>query len=525
MKKRLLSIFIATAMTAAALAGCGGAGNGGAETSGEVSNAAGQTAAAASNNGKTDLVVAMPDDLTTFDPVGTSAMADMSILKLLYLRLYTRDENQQPVPQLCEEYTKPSDTEHLFKIYEGVKFEDGTEVTAEDVAYCLNRAHESAIFATLMKSVEKIEAVDNYTVKITTSGAAPELLVALSHSGTCILPKSYVEQAVASGNWNEPVCSAQYTLGVRSLGDSVVIKKNENYFDEETAAKNTSITFKYVPEASSRTVMVQTGEADVNYRFNTTEYDLVSADPNVELHSTSGTVIQYFGMSVDKAPFDNKLVRQAVEYAINREDVMEVVAEGLGKVSYTVVPPTSLGYVENPGNYTYDVEKAKALLTEAGFPNGFDTTIAVFNDTGESLAQVVQVYLAQIGINAQISRYEASVRQSMFDNNEIECYCLSWGAEPDPELVYPRLFIQDAIGGYNYSHYSNDQVEKLLEDARGTSDSDERAKLYGEVQRIIMEDAPWAPCYVADTFTVTHAGLQGVYVDGESIINLHELHY
>ena len=479
---------------------------------------------ASAESAKTDLVVLMNEDLITFDPIGTSELTNMTILKLMYLRLYTRDENQQPVQMLCEEYTKPSETEHLFKIYEGVLFEDGTEVTAEDVAYSLTRAANSTGFATFWKNVQSVEAVDTYTVKITTEGAAPEILTALSHACSCILPKAYIEEAEATGDWSSPVCSAQYKLGERDV-DITKIVKNENYFDEATAAKNTSLTFRNVPETSSRTIMVQSGDADVNYSFSTAEYALVVDDPSVELFSTPGTSVQYFGMVCDVAPFDNVLVRQACEYAIDRESALILAAEELGVVDYSVVPPNSLGYVENPGNYEYNPEKAKELLAEAGYPDGFDCEIAVFNDKGQALAECVQYDLKQVGINATIGRYETSVRQSMFDSNQICCFCMSWGAEPDPELVYPRLFTKAAIGGYNYAHYSSDTVEELLQAARSTSVTEERAELYAQVQEQILADAAWAPCFVGNTYVLAHAGLQGVQLDGEGMINLQDLTY
>ena len=163
----------------------------------------------------------------------------------------------------------------------------------------------------------------------------------------------------------------------------IQIPWNDTYADPNTQAQCNSLTFRYVPEASSRTVLVETGEADVNFSFATADYDRASKDSNLKIHEHSGTVTQYIGVDTTMAPFDNKLVRQALCYAINREDVITVVAEGLGSPAYGVLPPSTNGHLENPSNYTYDPEKAKELLTQAGYPNGFETKLMAFNDLGK----------------------------------------------------------------------------------------------------------------------------------------------
>ena len=345
------------------------------------------------------------------------------------------------------------------------------------------------------------------------------------HPGTGILPKAYVEQALASGDWSQPVCSGPYKLESRNVGESVKVVKNDQFFDEATAAQNTSLTFKYVPEASSRTILVETGEADVNFSFATSDYARASENPNLAIHENTGTVVQYVGVDTTVAPFDNKLVRQALCYAINREDVMTVVAEGLGTLSYSVLPPSTLGYAENPSNYTYDPEKAKELLAEAGYADGFDTTIVAFNDLGKRVCEVVQMFLAEVGINAKIETYDSSVRQSMIANHQVPMFSGQWGAMADADLVLPRLFTKEAIGGMNFTHYTNPKLDELFAAGRSTYDEEERVRIYNEAVAILADEAPWCPLYIPSAFCLTNANLQGVEVNGESIINMQNLHY
>lgn len=521
-KMRVLSLLLAAAMGVSLLAGCGNNGDTGG-TSGATSG--GNSGTTVNTTNREDLVIAMPEDLETFDPISTSAMATQAVHNMMYVRLYYNDTNDQPVEMLAEEFNVVSDTEIDIKIKDGFTFTDGTPVTAEDVVYTLQRALESPNFSTLLSTVEGFEVIDELNFKIITTGPSPSIKVALMHPGTGILPKAYVEQALANGDWSNPVCSGPFKYESRSVGESVKLVKNDTYADEATAAQSNSLTFKYVPEASSRTILVETGEADVNFSFATSDYKRASENSALAIHEHTGTVVQYVGVDTTVAPFDNKLVRQALCYAINREDVMTVVAEGLGTVTYSVLPPTTLGYVENPSNYTYDPEKAKELLAEAGYPDGFDTTIMAFNDLGKRVCEVVQMLLAEVGINAQIETYDSSVRVSMIANHQVPMFSGQWGAMSDADLVLPRLFTQEAIGGMNFTHYTNPQLDELFAAGRATYDEAERVSIYNEAVTLLADEAPWCPLYIPSAFCLTNANLQGVELSGESIINMWNLHY
>ena len=475
---------------------------------------------------KEDIVIAMSQSLTTFDPIGagSSSLQDQMVYRQIYARLFATDENMQPVQELADSYEKVSDTEYKFTILQGAKFSDGSEITAQDVAYSLERAHQSEAFATLMSTVSTIEATGDYEITITTTGPSPALLQALAHPGASILPKAYVEEAQGGGDWNSPITSGRYTVDEHIVGVSTKVVKNENYFRPDDAAQNNSLTFLNVAEDSTRTILVQTGEADISSVFSTADYNVVESDEKVTLHEKAGTTIQYIGFDVTQEPFDNELVRQAVAYGLDREGIMSVATEGLGQVSYTVIPPATLGHLDdNPGAYEYNIEKAKELLAEGGYENGFETTIVVFSDTGKTIATVAQGYLDQIGIKAKVEQYDTSVRMDMFANHQCPMFSAQWGALADAELVLPRLFTQGAA--YNWSHYNNDEVNNLLQKARETEDSNERASIYAEAVAIIDKDAPWVPVYVPNAYALANANLQGVTLDGEGLMNLHALHY
>lgn len=513
--KKVIAILMALSMFAVVLVGCSSSSSGsGKESQGVATN---------STSGG-DLTVAMSQSLTTYDPVGSSALQDQIIYRLIYARLFDTGEDMQPYPELCERYEEISSTEYVFTIRRGALFSNGAEITAEDVAYSLERARQSEAFSTLMKTVDSIKATGDYEITITTTGPSPALYQALAHPGTGILPKSYLEQVEVSGDWSQPVTSGRYGITARNQGVSITISKNENYFDSANAAQNNSLTFLNVSEDSTRTVLVQTGEVDISTVFATADYNVVQPDSSVTLYEKAGTTMQYIGFDVTQAPFNNQLVRQAVAYALDRQGVMTVAANGLGTVSYSVIPPTTLGYTEaNPAGYAYNIETAKNLLAQAGYPDGFQTTIVVFSDTAETIATTVQSYLSQIGITASVVRRDTSVRLDMFSNHQCPMFAAQWGALADAELVLPRLFTEGEP--YNWSHFQNDQVDSLLQAARETSDSDQRTELYAKAVKIIAEESPWVPIYIPNTYVLANAKLQGVTLDGEGLIHLHKLHY
>lgn len=472
-----------------------------------------------------DLIICMPEDLETLDPVGTSAMATQFVHRVLYVRLYNEDTDGQPVPWLLKNFEAVSDTEIDIEIHDNATFSDGSPLTAEDVVASLDRCLASPIFNTLMKSVEGFEVVDDYNFKILTTGPSPSVRLALMHPGTGILPKAFLEEVEETKDWSSPVTSGPYRFDKREIGDYVTIVKVDDFFDEETSAKNNSLTFKFVPEASSRTIMVETGEADVNFRFATADYQRASENEDLKIHEHVGVIVQYIGFDTTQEPFTDKLVRQAVCYAINREDVMTVVAEGLGTIAYSVLPPSTLGHVENPAGYEYNPEKAKELLAEAGYENGFDTTLVAFNDLGKRVAEIVQMFLAEVGINAEIETYDSSVRLSMLANHQCPMLAGQWGAMSDADLVLPRLFTEEAIGGMNFTFFTDPRLDDLFEKARSTYDEEERVKYYNECVEILAEEAPWCPLYIPSSLALTRADLQGVELGGETLLNIYKLHY
>ncbi|MCL2810822.1 MAG: ABC transporter substrate-binding protein [Clostridia bacterium] len=474
-----------------------------------------------------DIVIVQALDMVSWDPTNTSDLSNGYVINNVYSKLFTFDRNLNGIPELCESYEMLSENEWHFKIYEGIKVHDGSILTADDVVHSLNRTKNGTAIGALFAPVVEISKVDDLTLRILTSGPYPALPTALTHQSTCIVPQAYAEQAEASGDWSHPIGSGRYTFTSRLIGDSIKLTRFDDYFNQDDKALNNSLTFKVIPEGSSRTIAVETGAADMNVDFSTVDYNRVANDDSVALWQHYSQTVWHLGMNTTLEWFNNPLVRQAVNFAVNRDDCLEVGHNGLGTVVYNCATfaPTCLGAIDNPLDmYSYDPERAKALMAEAGCP-GFDTEIIVFRDEAERIAQVVQADLADIGINAQIVRIENAVFASMIAEHKAPMFITSWGAYWDPDLFLARRFGTAGIGGVNRGWYLNEELDELIAEGRASFDNEVRAEVYKRVQEFMAIEAPEVDLYVSIMFAMTNKDLRGVEINVERPFNYYKLHY
>ena len=487
------------------------------------------TAALAQNSTVGDhdnnIVVALPADISGFENTANTNSEDDHVYHSIYDGLYVYDENCNSVPHLAQEEIIVSDTERQYRIVEGAKFSDGSEITAADVAASVNAGIESGIGGALFKPIESVSVVDDYTISIKTAYAYPQLTLALAHHLCAILPASFIEAAKADATlWSNPICSGPYKVKSRTIGTAIELIPNEYFWDVERAAKNDSLTFKIIPEPSTRTIMVQTGEADMCVDFSETDIPIAEADQNVTMYTHATGTMFYIFLDYTNPMFANKLVRQALNYAFSRDDVIAVQLDGHGTANYCYVSPSNAGWLDNPMGYSYDPEKAKALLTEAGYPDGITFNLTC-DPSLNNAASMIQAEMAACGITMNIiSIAQMSDIVPMVEQNQVEAGFVSWGCMPEDVLVCPRTVGTDAIGANNFARYSNPELDALW--ANGyESDPVKRAEYYREWQKILCEESPWIPLYVGEVRALANSDLQGVELNSEYPHHYYNLHY
>lgn len=504
MLKKMLAGVMIMALTLGTLTGC--------------SNSAQSNGA--SEVKKEELVIAISADITSLDPQGHNDTKSESISSLLFNKLFKLNADFEVVPDLAESYKQLSDKEWEIKIKQGVKFSDGTDLTSEDVKYSLERSLKMPKVQHVLSSVEKIEATDKYTVKITTDIAFAPFLYTLIHAGTSIVPKAYVE---GGGDFSNPVGSGPYTLVEWVSGDKVVLKQNENYYDKEHMGQMKQITFRIIPEGTSRTIALENNEVDIVTDLETIDISKIQGNEALKLYQKPSTRIDYFGMNNEKAPFDNQLVRQALNYAIDKEAVMAIALNGAGIKADSVLAPSLLGY--KAGSYTYDIAKAKELLAKAGYPNGFEMKIWASGDERKRIAEVIQGNLMEVGVTATIEMYEWGTYLDLLMKGEGQSFIMGWSSNPDPDSTLTPMYLSESIGGMNFSRINNPEVDKLINAGREELDEAKRIALYNQFHEYIMDQAPIVPLFVKNVNVGANSNLKNVEVSPQGLWNIENIHY
>jgi len=464
------------------------------------------------------ITIVQSSDVIGFDPTASTDTNNKNVLKNMVSRLYETDDYFNPVPVLATEYKQLDDYTWEFKIAQNVQFHDGTILTVDDVIYSLERAKaKSSSGKTLLGPVTSFEKIDEETLRITTGTVYGSMLTALSNSACTILSKAWIEKAEAGEcTWDDVIrygATGRYILGERNIGNSCTLIKNPNYFDPNDAALNDKLIFRIIPEATTRTIMVQTGEADVNVNFDTAAMNDCLKDPNVQVLQHESSTIYYIALNCEKGPFTNKALRQAVAWAIERADCLEVGYNGYGKVWSNVWAPTVYGAKDDP--YSYDPAKAEELVKQSGYA-GQEIKACVKTDAEERIAQVVQSYLSMVGITMNYSRIDNTVLTEVMANNEYDMAFDYTAFYNDPELFVGRQFQASGIGAKNYAHYTNPEVDELLIKAKATLNEEERAEYYHQINKILCDDCPWIGMFNSNLYALARTGISGVNINVET---------
>ena len=484
------------------------------------------SAAAGSSDGI--IRAAMKADITSLDPHDHNDVQSSYVTRHIYSNLVRVNENNEVVGDLAESWDYADDTTVNFKLKEGVTFSDGTPLTAEDVKFSLERLKASAKVGHLAAMIDSVEVVDDLNFIIHMNQPSNALLTSLAHSGGAIMCKSYVEKLESEGKKvaDAPMGSGPYTFVSWMPGSSVELKKNPNYFDEERAAKNEGIILKAISEETSRTIAVENGEVDLLLDVGSNDAQKIRDNENLALDEYESSQIEMMNLNTSKAPFDNVLVRQAMNYAINKEDVLIVAINGEGTTVDGYLAPGAIGYKDTAVKYEYNPEKAKELLAEAGYADGFTFTAYLSNDTRARSATAVQANLQQIGITMNIEQMEASTFFEKTGNGEHDACFSGWVANAEPDNTYRPLFMSTNAGaGGNRAFYKNPDVDALIDDAATNRDEAKVDEDYKEITKTISEDAIWVPLYSQTGFIARNKDLQGVEISSFSMHVLSGAHY
>ena len=434
------------------------------------------------------LTMAQKAEIKTLDPQKATDSVSRSIIKLINQTLVYIDNEGNIVPELAQEITKVSPKETLIKIKNDIKFSNGETLTIDDVLFSLERAKASPKMSQDLYMIESFEKVDDRTLKINTLYDAGNLLHKLASGGVAIINKKAFEK-----DENNIVGTGMFKLKEWVAGEKLVLERNE--FFKDSKSNIDTLVVKFVPEANSRMIMLETGEIDLARDLLPLDFKKISEDTKfttVEIETPSN---MFLGFDLRNELLADKRVRQAIAYAINNEDLVKTVFNGSASVATSPVPKITTGHNENSNNYPQNIEKAKQLLAEAGYPNGFNIELFVSEDNQRiDMAVIIQDNLKKIGINAEIKTFQWAAYVSTIENPNIikPLFIMSWNiSNDDPdEVLYPLYHSSQIDAHTNVVFYKNEKFDNLISEARETTDKNKRMKLYEEAQDIIQEDLP-----------------------------------
>ena len=445
--------------------------------------------ASGANTGKDTLVIGQGADAKSLDPHASNDNPSSNIRVQIYDRLMDLDENGVPQPMLAESWERPDDKTIIFHLRKGVKFHNGDEMKASDVKFSLERALASPEVSHILAGINGVEVIDDYTVKVTTEKPMAAILNNLSHITIAILSERATKEAGDKFGQN-PVGSGPYKFVSWQSGDRVTLEAFPEYWQGEAPVKN--VVYRNIVEETNRTIGLETGELDIIYDIQGLDKNKLRDDERFVLIEGPQVSMTYLGFNMKKAPYDNPKVREAISYAIDQKPIIDTVFLGAGEAGNSIIGPNVWGYYDVE-KYTQDIEKAKALLAEAGFPDGFKAKIWVNdNPVRRDTAVILQDQLKQIGIDLTIETVEWGAFLDGTARGDHEMFLLGWGTVTrDPDYGIYELVSTTTMGSAgNRSFYSNPTVDKLLEEGRTELDPEKRKAIYKEIQEIIRKDIP-----------------------------------
>lgn len=470
-----------------------------------------------------DAVIAVGSNFTTLDPYDANDTLSQAVAKSFYQGLFGFDKEMKRVNVLAESFDASKDgLTYTLKLRSGIKFQDGTDFNAEAVKVNLDRASNPDNHLkryNLFKSVATTEVIDPTTVKITLKQPFSAFINTLASPAAAMISPTALKKYGKEIGFH-PVGTGPYELETWNQTDFVKVKKFAGYW-KKGYPKLDTITWRPVVDNNTRAAMLQTGEANLAFPIPYEQAKLLEKNPKLDLVTSPSIMQRYISFNVTQKPFDNPKVREAINYAINRQALVKVAFAGYATPATGIVPP-AIEYSQTYPAPEYNPAKARELLKEAGFPNGFTTTLwsSHNHSTAQKVLQFTQQQLAQVGIKATVTAMDAGQRAAEVEDkgqkeSGVRMFYTGWSASTgEANWALTPLFATQSWPPtiFNTAFYSNPQVDKDLTDALNTTDGEKKAALYKDAQDRIWKDQPWVPLVVEKLVSANTKNLTGFYV-------------
>jgi len=457
------------------------------------------------------LQVGQGADANTLDPHATSDIPSSRVMSQIYDTLVNQNENMEIEPGLAKSWRYIDDFTIEFKLKEGVKFHNGEEFTSKDVKFTLLRGVESPYIGHIIGQIDPngIKIIDDYTIQISTNEPYPPMLVNLAHIAGSMLNEKAVTEAGYDYGMN-PVGTGAFKFDTWNMGDSIELVKFNDYHGEK--AKVERVVFKNIAQYISRLDELEKEKIHIAYDISPSGIKRIEEHDQITLQRSPSFSTTYIGFNAQQEPYNDIRVRQAINYAVNMDMIVETVMQGAAEVASGPLGSSVWAFNQSLKPYEYDIEKAKTLLSEAGYEDGFKTNIWVNdNQQRRDIASIVAKQLNEIGIDVEIKVVEWGEYLYGTADGKHDMFVLGWvTVTGDPDYGLYSLFHSSQFGAMgNRTFYANEKVDKLLDKGREETDSKTRKTYYLEAQEIIREEAPWIFAWTTENLVGIRNNVKG----------------
>lgn len=468
--KKLVALFMAVVM-AAGITGCGAGSNTKDSTAGEDG-----------------IVIATDVDIDALHPSDFSTTIEHTILSQIYdtLMFVNLDGTHDPEPRIAKKVDISEDgLAYTFQLRDDVTFHDGTKLTAEDVKFSLELYKNSEYQCSQVEGLSSVEVVDDQTVVCHLDTPYSPFLLGVCQCN--IASKAYYE-ADAEKFVTEPVGSGPYKFVSRAKGSKITLEAYEKYYRGKAEIEN--VSYSVIPDQSTTAVSLKTGEVDLALIEPVTLGQLKD-DDKVQIEEVETSGFAYISMNTEKAPFDDVRVRQAINYAIDRQNIISVIYDGEAEENSNVCAKNRFGYSEDQQQYTYDLDKAKELLAEAGYADGYDLGTLLVAERHSALATVIQSDLAKAGLTVKVEVKEFNAYIGDLTSGNYDITALEMTLDGDSQNL-EMAFTTDYIGTANNARYSDAAMDDFFAQAKVETDTEKRAEIFDKALSKAQEEAVYA---------------------------------
>lgn len=526
--KKCLALLVALAM-ALSLTACSGGGGGG---------GGGSTPPAQSSSGSAGTPAAQPDrsvvmtvtaEIITLDPqVNAGGTSANTVRQNIFEALVRIDGNGEIQPSLATDWgIDESNTVWTFHLREGVKFHDGETLTANDVKATFDRfkTNEGSTRAYYYNNILEVNVIDEHTVEFVTGAPQSNFLHILAYDGSFIMSAKSLERSneeIAA----KPVGTGPYQFSSSQGTESVSLERFEEYWGEKPDIKQ--LKFIAVTEVATRVNMLRAGEADLITGITDEDLAYFLTDDQFAVMYGNSNRVGHLAINSSRPGLDDLRVRQAIEYAIDKDAIVQGILGDRGEVAQSVIAPLTYGYYDS-GLYEYNPEKAKELLAQAGYGEG-ELSFVIQSPDGryykdKECCMAIANMLQNVGINATVevndwASFVAKVKVAR-EENTVDMWWMGWeSGTGEASQILNVVFIRDNFppAGWNAMFFDNEEYETLKNEVLSEMDGDRQLEMYAQMQRLIMEDAVWVPVTVYHELAVYRADLSNIEITYTDVV-------